>query len=45
MVFTSFDPSMIDPTRTQAERFATKHYEFAAQGPSAGSCNPVDGDK
>lgn len=37
MVFTSFDPSMIDLTRTQAEAVRDlKHYlEFAAQGPSA----------
>lgn len=37
LVFTSFDPSMIDLTRTQAEAVRDlKHYlEFAAQGPSA----------
>ena len=37
MVFTSFDPSMIDLTRTQAEAVRDlKHYlEFASQGPSA----------
>jgi very-short-patch-repair endonuclease len=37
MVFASFDPSMIDLTRTQAEAVRDlKHYlEFAAQGPSA----------
>jgi very-short-patch-repair endonuclease len=37
IVFTSFDPSMIDLTRTQAEAVRDlKHYlEFAAQGPSA----------
>ena len=36
MVFTSFEPSMIDLTRTQAEAIRDlKHYlEFAAQGPS-----------
>ena len=37
MVFTSFDPSMIDLTRTQAVAVRDlKHYlEFAAQGPTA----------